>query len=287
MNINKASSSFLFFSALLFIFLFVLPVQFLLGSESDFWHEVTGPAAERVFIPGDPPLKMGSVNAFLNCVEYGFSLALTEREEMDLRNGIMDEFLSFKGKLVENLKHLSELWKVVINAKPDKRQMYKLILKESLQKETEKNLNSSISQKIAFIQKQSESLTSSNPPISKRCVEALEEIIQFALKLRDRNIQIWSKPLQDEFEKTLILRIPELTPLGRAWLSNADIHRSIILKSWRNISNEEKKTVRELLIKTFAPANHGKSILPISLEDIPIPPPNFFPLPSELPWPMR
>jgi len=108
-----------------------------------------------------------------------------------------------------------------------------------------------------------------------------------AFRLRDRRIVTWDEPVRKSFEASILKRLPSLPPSGRNWLANADIHRALIVRSWQQVAPDERDVISRLLIETFAPALASGSALPITVDAIPLPPPNLFPLPTELPWPMR
>jgi len=253
------------------------------------WYPIQGREAERILIPGNPPLMVGGHNLLLNCVEFGFSLALTRAEEEALRSALMQEYLNYKGKLVADLNSLMAIWKEVTGNKNIDKNRFRLLVKEALTEEIARNSVGGLGKVISAIRtRQNEIVFSGTTKIDRRVLGAFREIIELALKLRDKRAVSFSSEAIAAFEKELITRIPGLSPEGRKWLANADFHRAIIERALKQVSPEEKETVKNLFIQAFAPAPADRnSLIPVDLGAIEIPPPNIFPLPRELPWDFR
>ncbi|MFZ2957576.1 MAG: hypothetical protein WA705_11845 [Candidatus Ozemobacteraceae bacterium] len=258
-------------------------------AENSFWHEIKGEEARRILVPGEPPLTVGKQNVFLNCMEFGLAVALTQAEQDAVRAALMQEFLTFKGRLLDDLAILEKLWKEIANADVQKRGALRLIIRDALLEEVKKNPNAMISRAISNVLKHEEAVIPGNPKIDQRCIASLFELIQMALRLRDHRVVSWTVSETAAMESALLQRIPTLSPEGRQWLGNADFHRAIIERSWRRVSADEKETVKQLLIETFAPVSSGTpGVFPaVDFEKILFPPPNIFPLPVDLPWDLR
>lgn len=258
------------------------------GNPSVGWFPMTGPEAGKFLVPGTPALTVGMQNTLLNCLEFGLELALTEEEENSLRECLMGEFLRFKGKLTENLSELAKVWELVETAPPEGRARLRLLVRESLQEELARNGEQGIGAILKDIQRRAgEVVSPGNPRIDQRSLDALREIVQLGIRLRDRRNVTWSAAERRLFDQTVLAGIPELSPEGRRWLANAEFHRAVIFRGWETTSREEKDTIRSLLIPIFAPpAAHGEP-LGVSAAQIPLPPPNLFPLPHRLPWALR
>jgi hypothetical protein len=273
------------FVALAFLFLLqVFPVW----GQTDFWRPIVGMESQKILVPGPKPLTVGKQNTLFNCIEFALSCALTQGEEESLRAGLMQEFLTFKEALLEDLQELETLWTTILESAPEDRSRYRLLLRDALLKETTRNSINGIGKILSAIEKQSqEAVVPGNPLISKRQIAAYFELVQMALRLRDRRVVSWNAAELATLEQELITGIPRLTPEGRKWLANADLHRAITAKNWNKTSAEEKETIRVLLVETYAPAGSKTGTMPVDIQAIHLPPPNLFPLPRELPWNQR
>lgn len=268
------------------LLLFVLTLSPLSAAELG-WHATDGEEARRALVPGEPPLTVGQQNVFLNCMEFGLSIALTQSEQEAVRAALMQEYLSFKRGLLEDLQQLQDLWVKITLARPEERPQYKVIIRESLLEESKKSPETQLSKIINSISRRSEAIVPGTPRIDRRCLSAFLEIVQLALRLRDRRVVSWTPADHEALETVLLKRLPELSPEGRRWLSNADYHHALIDRAWKNTPTDEKELIKPLLIQTFAPSTPTGSPFPIDLEKIPLPPPNIFPLPTSLPWELR
>ncbi len=258
------------------------------GAMAASWYPVDGPEAGRILVPGEPPLTVGHANVFLNCIEFGFGLAMTQAEQEDVRTALMQEYLKFKGDLLDDLKDVRDLWNEVCAAPPDQQGKYRIILRDVLVGEAKKEPLLEISRVISRINTQeADVIAAGTPSVTKRSLASLLELLKMALRLRDRRVVVWDEPVRKSFEASILRRLPGLPPSGRNWLANADIHRALIAKSWQQVAPDERDVISRLLTETFAPAPASGSALPINVDAIPLPPPNLFPLPTELPWPMR
>jgi len=259
-----------------------------LFGEVSFWYPTTGPEALRILVPGTPPLTVGKQNVLFNCVEFGLSVALTQKEQETLRTAVMEEYLTHKGNLLTDLGELEKLWNEVMAASPADQAKYRQVLKDSLMAEAKKAPNIGISKMIAeILSNSSETIVGGGQKIDKRSFNAFLELVEMCLKMRDKRIVQWSTTERLELEAVLIRHIPELSPEGRKWLGNADFHRTIIFRNWQQVPPDERETVKKFLVETFAPNPKPGSTHAVDLESIPIPPPNLFPLPMHLPWEMR
>ncbi|HOY67290.1 MAG TPA: hypothetical protein PLP29_10400 [Candidatus Ozemobacteraceae bacterium] len=258
------------------------------GAADVTWYPLEGPAAQRVLVPGEPPLLVGQANVFNNCVEFGFGIAMTQAEQEQLRTALMQEYLEFRSDLLEDLKELGELWKDVCATPVEQQGKYRLILRDVLVGEADRSPGLGISQAIRKINAmEADVVGAGTPPVTRRSLDALLELVQMALRFRDRRVVAWDQAQRQELEAALLRRLPSLTPVGRNWLANADIHRALIERNWQETPADEREVIRRLLIETFAPASKAGSAFPVDVEGIPLPPPNLFPLPTVLPWPMR
>ncbi|MBF0502466.1 MAG: hypothetical protein HQM09_20175 [Candidatus Riflebacteria bacterium] len=269
------------------MFLFIFAALRPAFADNSFWYEVMGEEARRILVPGEPPLTVGKQNVFLNCMEFGLGLALTQAEQEAVRAGLMQEFLTYKGKLLDDLTTMEKLWKEIASTDQDKRGALRLIIRDVLLEKMKKNPESMISHAISDVMKHREEVIPGLPRIDKRCIASFLELVQMSLRLRDRRVVSWSTTETAALEAALLKRIPTLSPEGRKWLENADFHRAIIDRSWHRIAADEKETVKALLIETFAPASASGTEPVIDIEKIPLPPPNIFALPSDLPWELR
>lgn len=251
------------------------------------WHTTDGDEARRALVPGEPPLTVGQQNVFFNCMEFGMSIALTQSEQESVRAALMQEYLSFKRGLLQDLNQLQDLWNKIVLSKPEEKPQYRIIIRESLLEEAKKSPETQLSRIILSISHRSEPIVPGTPRIDRRCLSAFLEIVQIALRLRDRRVVSWTQADSEALETVLLKRLPQLSPEGRRWLSNADFHHAIIDRAWKNTPTDEKEAIRPLLIETFAPPTPTGSPFPIDLEKIPLPPPNIFPLPTSIPWELR
>ena len=251
------------------------------------WHPLTGPETERFLVPGNPPLTVGDQNVFFNCVEFGLQVALTLSEKEALRSALMQEFLQQKNHLLAALRELRKLWATITAQKPDEIGKYRLIIRDSLLFEARNSPNLALSQLITTILKDSEEqVTPGEPVISRRTLKAFVEMVQTAYRLKNRRVVSWDATQMKNLEAQLLKRVPSLSPEGRKWLSNVDFHRAFLEKSMQAIAADEKESVKKLLLDIFAPPMPGNPDA-VDIEAIPLPPPNVFPLPSELPWEWR
>lgn len=252
------------------------------------WYPIEGPEAARILVPGERPLTMGQANVFFNCIEFGFGLALNQAEQETVRNALMQEYLQFKGDLLDDLKDVRDLWNEVCASSPDNRGKYRVILKDVFLGEAKKSPILDISRVISRINDQElDVIAAGTPPVTRRSLVSFLELVQLALKLRDRRVIVWDESVHQALEAAVLRRLPSLPPSGRNWLANADIHRALTVRGWQEVAADERDEINRLLIETFAPAPASGSALPIDVDAIPLPPPNLFQLPTELPWPVR
>lgn len=255
---------------------------------SDFWYPVEGPEARRILVPGTIPLTLGDRNVFFNCLEFGMGIALTYSEQERIQYGLMNEFLVHKNKLLDSLQEISRIWEQILESSPDEKGKFQHIIKNAIMKEVCDQPGLELSGTIREILKNAnETLISGYPEINKRTVAAFGEIVQFALMLRDKKHANWDEAATAAFTGQIAKIIPNLSPEGRHWLSNADFHRSIIQRNWSKTPSDEKEAIRRFISETFAPGNNADPNLKIDLTRIMLPPPNFFPLPTDLPWRLR
>ncbi len=252
-----------------------------------FWHPIEGPEARRVLVPGSPPLTVGQQNAFLNCLEFGLAIALTQREQEAARAALMEEFLAHRVDLLTALEDIRKIWKQVEEAKPQDRGVLRQIIRNSLLEETQKFPNLAMAKVVRrILQDGNEAVLTGPPRLDRRMLSAFFELVEMALRLRDQRVVAWDEPTRRAMEAKILQRIPTLSPEGRLWLVNADFHRSLITRNWQTVAPDEKETIRRFLVETFAPgAELGERA--IDLERIPLPPPTIFPLPTDLPWDFR
>jgi len=256
-------------------------------AEDDYWYPVAGSAADRILVPGQPPLTVGQQNAFLNCLELGLSVALTQEEQEAARAALMEEYLSHKMELLDSLRETRKLWDESGNSNPESRGKIRRIIRDSLLEETQKFPDLGMSKVLRKILKDAnDAVIPGSPRIDRRAFSAFFELIQMCLRLRDKRVVTWDERKRIGLESQLLQRIPGLSPEGRKWLANADFHRSMISRNWREISADEKETIRKFLIETFAPQAEGEES-GVNLDLIPIPPPTIFQLPTDLPWEFR
>ncbi len=259
-----------------------------LSAETPFWFPIQGKEAERVLVPGNPPLTLGKMNSLINCIEFGLSVALTQNEIEGARAALMQEYLSFKGRLLSDLDDIQRLWLDVLQAPADQKGKFRLILRDSLMEEMKKQPGHAFSQVLQRLLEDSEQVfCQGNPPISKRSVTAFLEIVKNALRIRDKRVVAWTPSETANIEAEILKIIPNLNPDGRKWLGNADLHNAIIFRNLQSVPADERETVKRFLVETFAPLPKGTTQFPVAFDEIPLPPPNFFPLPTDLPWDMR
>ena len=251
------------------------------------WHATVGEESSRTLVPGEPPLTVGQQNVFFNCLEFGLGVALTAPEQEDVRAALMQEYLSFKRGLLDDLRQLQGLWDTISVAKAEEKPQFRVVIRESLLEEARKNPDAQLSRVINGIVRGSEPIVPGTPRIAHRSLSSFLEIVQLALRLRDRRVVSWTPADREALETVLLKRLPQLSPDGRRWLSNADFHLALIDRAWRMTPPDEKDSVRSLLTETFAPAAPTGSPFPVDLEKIPLPPPNIFPLPTSIPWEFR
>lgn len=254
-----------------------------------YWHPIDGKEASGILVPGKPPLTVGQQNILLNCVEFGFSLALTQSEEEELRNALMQEYLNYKENLVNDLRTIENLWREIFARRDSDRSRFKQIIRDSLNEEVSKNPNYGLGKIIGKIQKNAaEVVFSGSAKIDRRSLSAFIEILQLGLKLRERRVLSWKPEDIAVLESAILQRVPKLSPEGRKWLSNADYHRTLIFRGWDQLASDEKPVVKNLLIAAFSPYPlDPNSAFPVDLEKIELPPPNLFPLPKNVPWEWR
>ncbi len=250
------------------------------------WHPTSGALADRVAVPGDKPLRMGDVNVFLNCLEFGLGVALTDAEIERIRNQFMEEYLQQKSRLLNAVRELKNMWQAITVDNPQETGKYRRIIQDALLEEARRNPTLPLSKSILQLEsKSSEIVVPGSPPLTRHSLDAFFEIICFALRLRDKRHPNDDAATLKVWENALIKRFPSLSPEGRRWLSNADFHRAIVMRAWQTTPADEKNTIRALLIATFAPsAADGNGF---DIDQIPLPPPNLFPLPADLPWDLR
>ncbi|MBP7633301.1 hypothetical protein KBA41_03950 [Candidatus Ozemobacteraceae bacterium] len=252
------------------------------------WYPLEGPEAARVLVPGERPLTMGQANVFFNCIEFAFGVAMTQAEQETVRTALMQEYLQLKGDLLDDLKDVGSLWKDVCASPLERRGQYRVILKDVFLGESKKEPRLGISQAISGISAQElDVIGAGTPPVTKRSLAAFIELVQMALKLRDRRVVAWDDSTRKAVEAAVLTRLAALPPAGRNWLANADIHRALTVRGWQDVAADERDAINRLLVETFAPAPASGSALPVDVDAIPIPPPNLFQLPTDLPWPMR
>lgn len=252
------------------------------------WYPVDGPEAAKILVPGERPLTMGHANVFFNCIEFSLGVALSQSEQESVRSALMQEYLQFKGDLLDDMREMRELWNEVSASAADDKGKYRIILKDVLLGEAKKSPGLDISRVISRINDQeSDLIAAGTPPVTRRSLASFIELIHLALRLRDRRVVSWDESLQQAIEAALLRRLPSLSPNGRNWLANADIHRALTVRGREEVAADERDVIDNLLIKTFAPAPASGSVLPIDVDAILLPPPNLFQLPTELPWPMR
>ena len=257
-------------------------------AEAPGWYPLEGPDAARILVPGDRPLSMGQANVFFNCIEFAFGVAMTQAEQETVRTALMQEYLQFKGDLLDDLKDVGELWKEVCAAPPERRGQYRVILKDVFLGESKKSPRLDISRAISRITDQElDVIGAGTPPVTRRSLASFLELVQLALKLRDRRVVAWDESAQKAVEAAVLSRLASLPPAGRNWLANADIHRALTVRGWQEVAADERDAINHLLIETFAPPPASGSALPVDVDAIPLPPPNLFQLPTDLPWPMR
>ncbi|RCK81784.1 MAG: hypothetical protein OZSIB_0918 [Candidatus Ozemobacter sibiricus] len=254
---------------------------------ASFWYPIDGPEARRVLVPGSPPLTVGQQNAFLNCLEFGLAIALTQREQEAARAALMEEYLAHRGDLLAALEEIRKIWQQVEAAKPQDRGVLRQIIRDSLLEETQKFPNLAMARVVRrILQDGNEAVLEGPPRIDRRMLAAFFELVEMALRLRDQRVIVWDEPTRRAMEAKILQRIPTLSPEGRMWLVNADFHRALIARNWQNVPPDEKETIRRFLVETFAPgAELGERA--VDLERIPLPPPTIFPLPTDLPWEFR
>ena len=254
-----------------------------------YWHPIDGKEASGILVPGKPPLTVGLQNVLLNCVEFGFSIALTEAEKEGLRSALMQEYLNYKGQLISDLMTIENLWREIFSKRDSDRAKFRQIIRDSLVEEVGKNPDFGLGKAIGDIQKNAGQIVfSGTAKIDHRSLSAFIEILQLGLKLRERRVLSWKKEDVSVLESAILERIPRLSPEGRKWLSNADYHRTLIFHGWDMMAQDEKPVVKNLLIAAFAPYPiDPNSPFPVDLEKIELPPPNLFPLPKNLPWDWR
>jgi len=273
---------------IIIVCIYMLCAGMMAGAADITWYPLDGPAAARVLVPGEPPLLVGQANVFNNCVEFGFGLAMTQAEQEQVRTALMQEYLEFRGDLLADLKELKELWKEVCSTPAEQQGKYRLILRDVLVGEADRAPGLGISRVIRKINAmETDVVAAGTPPVTRRSVDALLELVQMALRFRDRRVVAWSEPERQAIGAAILRRLPTLTPAGRNWLANADIHRALIDRNWQETPADERDVIRRLLAETFAPAPKADSAFPVDIDGIPLPPPNLFPLPTNLPWPMR
>lgn len=254
---------------------------------NDYWLPTEGYEANRVLVPGTPPLTMGARNTFFNCVEFGLSLAMTEAEKEQAQIALMQEYLVFKGQLLDDLKGIGGIWQQLLQAAPEDRGTFRAIIREALFEEVEKHPDLGISKVLRTVLKDSETvLIPGSPPLSKRSLAAFFEILEMASKFRDKRVVAWNDQTRMRMEAALLARFPSLAPDARRWLGNADLHGALLVRNWNKTPAEEKNLIRGFIADTFAPPGKDSG-LPIDVDQILLPPPTIFPLPGELPWPMR
>ena len=251
------------------------------------WFPTDGEESLRTLVPGEPPLTIGQQNVFFNCLEFGLGVALTPQEQEEVRAALMQEYLSFKRGLLDDLRQLQGLWETISNAKANEKPQFRVVIRESLLDEAKKNPDAQLSRVITGIVRGSEPIVPGTPRIAHRSLSSFLEIVHLALRLRDRRVVSWTPADREALETVLLKRLPSLSPEGRRWLSNADFHLALIDRAWRTTPPDEKDSIRALLVETFAPAAPADSPFPIDLEKIPLPPPNIFPLPTSVPWEFR
>lgn len=252
------------------------------------WYPLDGAEAARILVPGERPLSMGQANVFFNCIEFAFGIAMTQAEQETVRTALMQEYLQFKGGLLDDLKDVGDLWKEVCAASPERRGKYRVILKDVFLGESKKEPRLDISRAISGINAQElDVIGAGTPPVTRRSLAAFIELVQMALKLRDRRVVAWDDFTRKAVEAAVLSRLAALPPAGRNWLANADIHRALTVRGWQQVAADERDAINRLLVETFAPAPASGSALPVDVDAIPLPPPNLFQLPTDLPWPMR
>lgn len=252
------------------------------------WYPLEGSEAARILVPGERPLSMGQASVFFNCIEFAFGIAMTQAEQETVRTALMQEYLQFKGGLLDDLKDVGDLWKEVCATPPERRGQYRMILKDVFLGESKKEPRLDISRAISGISAQElDVIGAGTPPVTRRSLAAFIELVQMALKLRDRRVVAWDDSTRKAVEAAVLSRLAVLPPAGRNWLANADIHRALTVRGWQEVAADERDAINRLLIETFAPTPASGSVLPVNVDAIPLPPPNLFQLPTDLPWPMR
>ncbi len=271
----------------LFVCVLMVVVTGTLWAGTDFWYPISGPQADRILVPGEPPLTVGLQNGFLNCLEFGLALALTQQEQEAARAALMAEYLANRSELLEALREIGGIWMKVEKARPEERGSLRRIIRDSLLEETQKSPQLGMAQVVRQILKNGNEAVLVGPPrLDRRLLAAFFELVQMCLRLRDRRVVVWDDQTRAALEARLLQRVPQLSPEGRVWLGNADFHRAMIAANWQRVPADEKEVIRKFLIETFAPTGPGE-IAGVDLDRIPLPPPTIFPLPTDLPWDLR
>jgi hypothetical protein len=233
-------------------------------------------------------LTVGQQNVFLNCVEFGLELALTQKEQEDIRASLMKEFLAHRVGLLQDLQKIEDLWAEILAAPPEQRGTFRQVVRDSLLDETIRFPHLEMSGIIReMVKRNAEVVVAGEPRLTRRSFDSFLELIDLGARLRDRRIQAWDAETLVAFETALLKRVPGLSPEGRKWLANADIFRALIYRNWQQVAADERETIKRFLVEAFAPAPKPGQPLPVDLDGIPIPPPELFPCPTELPWEMR
>ncbi|HNV69667.1 MAG TPA: hypothetical protein PKO06_08225, partial [Candidatus Ozemobacteraceae bacterium] len=103
------------------------------------WHPTSGAAADRVVVPGDKPLRLGDVNVFLNCLEFGLGVALTDADVERIRTQFMEEYLQQKGRLLTAVRELKNMWQAITTESSTEIGKYRRIIQDALLEEARRN----------------------------------------------------------------------------------------------------------------------------------------------------
>ncbi len=239
----------------------------------------------RVLVPGTPSLEVGVYHCLLNSIEAAWTIALTDAEQEQVRVALMQDCLDQRPALFAELGTLREIWQRAATEK--KAGVIARLLRDALEQWMKRAPAGRVATVMRDIAKNSlETVVPGQPAVTRRCVQAFAEIVRFAFVLRDARVPSSGVEQDKQFEIRVTAMAPKLSPAGRQWLANADYHRHLMRRGWREIEASEKDAVKQHIIAAFSPAG-AASAAEFDPGQVELPPPNFFPLPRDLPSKLR